>query len=107
MTSSSALWGRAQWAPALRRSLRPRAIASACTNSDRVIGIHFFNPAPLMPLVEVVPWMGGDARLTSSAYELVCRWSKTPVVASDTPGFIVNRIARPFYGEAIRLLEEG
>src|SRR4051812_37528969 len=75
-------------------SLSVASIASACTASERVIGIHFFNPAPVMPLVEIVPWMGGDAELTSSAYELMRRWSKTPVVASDTPGFIVNRIAR-------------
>jgi 3-hydroxybutyryl-CoA dehydrogenase len=74
---------------------------------ERVVGIHFFNPAPVMPLVEVVPWMGGDTIITSSAYALMRAWTKTPVLASDTPGFIVNRVARPFYGEAIRLLEEG
>jgi 3-hydroxybutyryl-CoA dehydrogenase len=88
-------------------SLSVASIASSCEISARVIGIHFFNPAPVMPLVEIVPWLGGDAIVASSAYALMERWRKTPVLASDTPGFIVNRIARPFYGESIRLLEEG
>lgn len=88
-------------------SLSVASIASACETSGRVVGIHFFNPAPVMPLVEVVPWLGGDPIVASSSYALMQRWNKTPVLASDTPGFIVNRIARPFYGEAIRLLEEG
>ena len=88
-------------------SLSVASVASACEASSRVLGIHFFNPAPVMPLVEVIPWMGGDPALTPAVYALMQRWTKTPVIASDTPGFIVNRIARPFYGEAIRLLEEG
>lgn len=88
-------------------SLSVASIASVCEVPERVVGIHFFNPAPVMPLVEVVPWMGGDPIITSSAYALMGAWTKTPVLASDTPGFIVNRVARPFYGEAIRLLEEG
>jgi 3-hydroxybutyryl-CoA dehydrogenase len=88
-------------------SLSVASIASACERSARVIGLHFFNPPPLMPLVEVIPWLGGDAQLGAAAYELMKRWKKTPVLASDTPGFIVNRIARPFYGESIRVLEEG
>jgi 3-hydroxybutyryl-CoA dehydrogenase len=88
-------------------SLSVASIASACEQSARVVGIHFFNPPPLMPLVEVIPWLGGDPPLAPAAYELMKRWKKTPVFASDTPGFIVNRIARPFYGEAIRILEEG
>jgi 3-hydroxybutyryl-CoA dehydrogenase len=75
--------------------------------SGRVVGIHFFNPAPVMPLVEIVPWLGGDGIVASSSYALMQRWRKTPVLASDTPGFIVNRIARPYYGESIRILEEG
>jgi 3-hydroxybutyryl-CoA dehydrogenase len=83
------------------------SIASACDVSERVLGIHFFNPAPVMPLVEVVPWLGGDPLVAPQAYALMERWQKAPVLASDTPGFIVNRIARPFYGEAIRLFEEG
>jgi 3-hydroxybutyryl-CoA dehydrogenase len=88
-------------------SLSVASVASACAASNRVIGIHFFNPAPVLPLVEVIPWLGGDPGLTPVVYALMQRWNKTPVIASDTPGFIVNRIARPFYGEAIRLLEEG
>ena len=88
-------------------SLSVASIASACQQSARVVGIHFFNPPPLMPLVEVIPWLGGDPSLAPAAYELMKRWKKTPVFASDTPGFIVNRIARPFYGESIRVLEEG
>jgi 3-hydroxybutyryl-CoA dehydrogenase len=88
-------------------SLSVGAIASATTHPERVIGIHFFNPAPVLPLVEVIPWLATDPRILTDAVELVTSWKKTPVVASDTPGFIVNRIARPFYGEALRQLEEG
>ena len=88
-------------------SLSITSIASACTYSDRVIGLHFFNPAPVMPLVEVVPWAGTAAMVTSSSRALMSAWKKIPVLASDTPGFIVNRIARPFYGESIRIAEEG
>ena len=88
-------------------SLSVASIAAACSRPERVIGIHFFNPAPVLPLVEIVPWLGTDSGVVARAMQLVESWSKTPVVASDTPGFIVNRIARPFYGEAIRMLEEG
>jgi 3-hydroxybutyryl-CoA dehydrogenase len=88
-------------------SLSVASVASACSETGRVIGIHFFNPAPVLPLVEIIPWLGGDPSLTPAVRALIERWGKTPVIASDTPGFIVNRIARPFYGEAIRLLEEG
>lgn len=88
-------------------SLSIASIASACEFNERVVGLHFFNPAPVMPLVEVVPWMGGDPVVASASFALMTAWKKTPVLAADTPGFIVNRIARPFYGEAIRILEEG
>jgi 3-hydroxybutyryl-CoA dehydrogenase len=88
-------------------SLSVASLASVCSAPERVVGLHFFNPAPVLPLVEVVPWLGGDPIVASSSYALMREWKKTPVLASDTPGFIVNRIARPFYGEAIRLLEEG
>ena len=88
-------------------SLAVASIASACGVPERVVGLHFFNPAPVMQLVEVVPWLGGDPTIATASYALMRRWNKTPVLASDTPGFIVNRVARPFYGEAIRLLEEG
>jgi 3-hydroxybutyryl-CoA dehydrogenase len=88
-------------------SLSIASIAGACASPARVIGMHFFNPAPVMPLVEVVPWLGGEPTLTPQIYEVAEQWAKTPVIATDTPGFIVNRVARPFYGEALRLLEEG
>lgn len=88
-------------------SLSVGAIASAATHPERVVGIHFFNPAPVLPLVEVVPWLATAPSVVTRSVELVSSWKKTPVVASDTPGFIVNRIARPFYGEALRQLEEG
>lgn len=88
-------------------SLSVASIASVVKNPERVLGIHFFNPAPVLPLVEVVAWLGSDQRVVSRTVELMRSWKKTPVVASDTPGFIVNRIARPFYGEPIRILEEG
>ena len=88
-------------------SLSVAAIAGGCTHRARVCGIHFFNPAPVMPLVEVIPWMGADAALVADVQALVSGWGKTTVTASDTPGFIVNRIARPFYGEALRIHDEG
>ena len=88
-------------------SLSIAAIASACERAERVIGIHFFNPAPVMPLVEIVPAITTAPSLTSDVRATIDGWSKTTVVAADTPGFIVNRIARPFYGEALRIHEEG
>lgn len=88
-------------------SLSVAAIASACRLSDRVLGLHFFNPAPLMKLVEVVPAVQTRPDRVEEMSALMRAWDKLPVVAKDTPGFIVNRIARPFYGEALRLLEEG
>ncbi|MBI3790418.1 MAG: NAD(P)-binding domain-containing protein [Gemmatimonadetes bacterium] len=88
-------------------SLSVAAIAGGCAKRERVLGVHFFNPAPVMPLVEVIPWLGSDRALLESTRALVAGWGKTVVLASDTPGFIVNRIARPFYGEALRILDEG
>jgi 3-hydroxybutyryl-CoA dehydrogenase len=82
-------------------------IAGACQRPERVVGLHFFNPAPIMPLVEVVRGHATPGALVDAACALVQRWGKTTVVAADTPGFIVNRIARPFYGEALRILDEG
>jgi 3-hydroxybutyryl-CoA dehydrogenase len=87
-------------------SLSVAAIGGGCTNAGRVVGIHFFNPAPVMPLVEIVPAITTSAPVTIAAMELIQSWKKTTVLASDTPGFIVNRIARPFYGESLRQLEE-
>lgn len=88
-------------------SLSVTSIAAACTGAERVLGLHFFNPAPLMALVEVVPAVQTDAAIAAECKELMATWKKVPVIAKDTPGFIVNRVARPFYGEAIRLMEEG
>jgi 3-hydroxybutyryl-CoA dehydrogenase len=88
-------------------SLSIAAIAGGCSKSERVVGIHFFNPAPVMALVEVIPALATDAAVLAACRALVERWGKVPVVASDTPGFIVNRIARPYYGESLRILEEG
>lgn len=88
-------------------SLSVGSIASGTSHPERVVGIHFFNPAPVLPLVEVVPWLGTAPSVVAEARRIAESWKKTVVVASDTPGFIVNRIARPFYGEALRMLEEG
>ncbi len=88
-------------------SLSVASIAGACRHPSRVLGVHFFNPAPVMPLVELVPGLVTDAAVLARVRALVERWGKVPVVADDTPGFIVNRIARPFYGESLRILEEG
>jgi 3-hydroxybutyryl-CoA dehydrogenase len=89
-------------------SLSITAIAAACQHPERVVGIHFFNPAVLMPLVEVIPALQTPPQyFIEKVVKIVESWGKTVVVARDTPGFIVNRIARPFYGEALRILEEG
>ncbi|HVA98241.1 MAG TPA: 3-hydroxyacyl-CoA dehydrogenase NAD-binding domain-containing protein [Bacteroidia bacterium] len=88
-------------------SLSITSIAAACRIPERVIGIHFFNPAPLMPLVEIIPALTTNPSVTENARQLIDSWKKITVVAKDTPGFIVNRVARSFYGESIRIYEEG
>jgi 3-hydroxybutyryl-CoA dehydrogenase len=88
-------------------SLSVTSIAAACTKRERVAGLHFFNPAPLMPLVEIVPTEHTSTTVVQQLRALAESWGKSPVVAKDSPGFIVNRIARPYYGESLRLLEEG
>lgn len=88
-------------------SLSVTAIAGACQYPERVIGLHFFNPAPLMKLVEIAPALQTDPALADRAEALLTQWGKTTVRVKDTPGFIVNRVARPFYGEALRIFEEG
>lgn len=88
-------------------SLSIASIASACEKPERVIGIHFFNPAPLMKLVEIIPAVQTSAEVITQAREIIDSWDKLTVLAKDTPGFIVNRLARPFYGEALRIYEEG
>jgi 3-hydroxybutyryl-CoA dehydrogenase len=88
-------------------SLSIAALGGGVAHADRVVGMHFFNPAPLMPLVEIVPAITTSPEVAARTRTLADSWGKTTVLASDTPGFIVNRIARPFYGEALRVLEEG
>lgn len=88
-------------------SLSITSIASACSKPARVIGIHFFNPATLMPLVEIIPGIATDQVITTACKSLIDGWGKATVIAKDTPGFIVNRVARPFYSEALRIYEEG
>ncbi|HJW82755.1 MAG TPA: 3-hydroxyacyl-CoA dehydrogenase NAD-binding domain-containing protein [Anaerolineae bacterium] len=88
-------------------SLSIAALAAATKRPDKVAGLHFFNPPPLMALVEVVRGDGASDATLAALIDLARRWGKTPVVARDTPGFIVNRVARPFYLEALRLLGEG
>ncbi|MFL5575735.1 MAG: 3-hydroxyacyl-CoA dehydrogenase NAD-binding domain-containing protein [Gemmatimonadaceae bacterium] len=88
-------------------SLSVSAIAAACERPERALGVHFFNPAPVMPLVEIVSGVRTAPETLAATRALVDAWGKTTVLAADTPGFIVNRIARPFYGESLRLYEEG
>lgn len=88
-------------------SLSIASIAGACTHADRVVGIHFFNPAPLMPLVEIIPAVQTSTKTLTTAKSIIDSWGKVSVLTKDTPGFIVNRVARPFYGESLRIYEEG
>lgn len=87
-------------------SLSIASIASSLQKPERCIGIHFFNPAPLMKLVEVIPAVQTSKAVLDKSVETIKSWKKTVAVAKDTPGFIVNRVARPFYGEALRIYEE-
>ncbi len=88
-------------------SLSIASIASSLENPERCIGIHFFNPAPLMKLVEVIPAVQTSEEVTNQVVNIIKDWKKVVAIAKDTPGFIVNRVARPFYGESLRILEEG
>lgn len=87
-------------------SLSITSIASACQKPERVLGIHFFNPATLMPLVEIIPGIATDLNIADYCKTIIDSWGKVTVLAKDTPGFIVNRVARPFYSEALRIYEE-
>lgn len=87
-------------------SLSVSSIAAGVKRAERVVGLHFFNPAPLMPLVEIVPGVATDPAVVEACVAAVAAWGKVGVVAKDSPGFLVNRIARPFYGEALHLFEE-
>jgi 3-hydroxybutyryl-CoA dehydrogenase len=88
-------------------SLSIASIGAALKNSSMVVGVHFFNPAPLMPLVEIIPAVQTSVATLNKAKSLIGGWGKVTVLCKDTPGFIVNRVARPFYGEALRIYEEG
>jgi len=83
------------------------AIAASTQNQERVLGLHFFNPPPLMALVEVIQGDRTSAATIEKATELMRAMGKTPARAKDTPGFIVNRVARPFYNEGLRILGDG
>jgi 3-hydroxybutyryl-CoA dehydrogenase len=88
-------------------SLSIASIAASCQKPERVIGIHFFNPAPLMQLVEVIPAVQTSEEVLQKAVQIISDWKKVVAVAKDTPGFIVNRVARPFYSESLRIYDEG
>lgn len=88
-------------------SLSIASIAASCQKPERVIGIHFFNPAPLMQLVEVIPAVQTSEEVLQQSVQIISDWKKVVAVAKDTPGFIVNRVARPFYSESLRICEEG
>tara|TARA_B100000674_G_scaffold394297_1_gene338611 strand:- start:1346 stop:2494 length:1149 start_codon:yes stop_codon:yes gene_type:complete len=88
-------------------SLSIASIAGVCKHANRVIGVHFFNPAPLMPLVEIIPAVQTSSKTLNTTKSIVDNWGKVSVLTKDTPGFIVNRVARPFYGESLRIYEEG
>ncbi len=88
-------------------SISVTAIGAALKHPQRLAGLHFFNPAPLMALVEVVSGLATDPQVASTLFASAAVWGKTPVHAKSTPGFIVNRVARPYYAEALRVLTEG
>ncbi len=88
-------------------SISVTAIGSALRSPERLLGMHFFNPAPLMPLVEIIAGVATAPSASATLYATAKAWGKTPVYAKSTPGFIVNRVARPFYAEALRVLNEG
>ena len=87
-------------------SLSITALAAGMKHPGRIAGMHFFNPAPLMPLVEIVRGLASDDAVLDVLFATAAAWGKTPVRTASTPGFIVNRCARPFYGEALRILAE-
>lgn len=88
-------------------SLSIAYIAASCQKPDRVIGIHFFNPAPIMQLVEIIPAIQTSKFVLESTLNTISSWNKVTVEVKDTPGFIVNRVARPYYSESLRIYEEG
>ena len=87
-------------------SISVTAIANGLRHPERVVGMHFFNPVPLMKLVEVVHGLHAQQKVAETIFELAKRWGKVPVHTKSTPGFIVNRIARPYYAETLAILQE-
>jgi 3-hydroxybutyryl-CoA dehydrogenase len=87
-------------------SISVTAIAAPLRRPERLVGMHFFNPVPLMALVEVISGLATDKRVADVVFATAQAWGKDPVHARSTPGFIVNRVARPYYAEALRLLSE-
>ncbi|HYD94522.1 MAG TPA: 3-hydroxyacyl-CoA dehydrogenase PaaH [Noviherbaspirillum sp.] len=87
-------------------SISVTALAAKLTRPGRFVGMHFFNPVPLMALVEVISGLATDAQVAARIFDTALAWGKSPVHAKSTPGFIVNRVARPYYAEALRLLSE-
>jgi 3-hydroxybutyryl-CoA dehydrogenase len=88
-------------------SISITAIGAHLARPQRLVGMHFFNPAQVLPLVEVVSGKSTDPAVAKIIFDTAVAWNKVPVFCTSTPGFIVNRVARPFYGEALRLLSEG
>jgi 3-hydroxybutyryl-CoA dehydrogenase len=88
-------------------SISVTAIAAQLRHPERLVGMHFFNPVPLMALVEVISGLATSQDVADTVYATAQAWGKDPVHAKSTPGFIVNRVARPYYAEALRLLQEG
>ena len=88
-------------------SLSISAIGAQLKHPGRILGVHFFNPAPLMRLVEIIPGLQTEQSVVERGQKIISSWGKTTVLAKETPGFIVNRVARPYYGEALRIYEEG
>ncbi|EEB5915464.1 3-hydroxyacyl-CoA dehydrogenase, partial [Salmonella enterica] len=87
-------------------SISVTAISAGIAHPERVVGLHFFNPAPVMKLVEIVQGLKTPNSLCLALKNLMLNWKKIPVLTKSTPGFIVNRIARPFYAEGFRALQE-
>lgn len=88
-------------------SLSISAMGAPLKHPERILGVHFFNPAQIMRLVEIIPALQTAPEVVERAQKLINSWGKTTVIAKDTPGFIVNRVARPYYGEALRIADEG
>lgn len=99
--------GSNAWLASNTSSFSITSLAAALSQPSRFIGLHFFNPAQVMKLVEVIPAVQTDPNLGGQLIDLMKKWGKLPVLAKDTPGFIVNRVARTFYSEALRILDEG